>query len=143
MEWKLAVADEGASEVEPDDGREEMGIERSDDDTGELDPLNFGDSWSEEEEAGWEFWVADEDGCGRGEEGDNFGEGNDEEDACEGDEAAGPLEAFIFILTGIFNDGGIDFEGLNVHEMDLMFCVDGGAPDFYKAADDGGSEESD
>lgn len=120
-----------------------MGIEWGDDDAGELNPLDFGDGGGEEEEAWSKFRIADEDGGGRGEEGDYFGECDDEEDASEGNEAAGPLEAFVFILTGVFNDGGVGFEGLNIHEVDLVSCINRSTPNFDKTADDGGSEEGD
>lgn len=107
--YDLAVADEGSSEIEADNGGKKVGIQRSDDDAWDLDPLNFGDGGCEEEEAGREFWVADEDRDGWRDESDDFGEGNDEEDTCQSDEPTSPLEAFIVILTGFIDNSGIGF----------------------------------
>lgn len=134
---------EGATEIEADDGGKEVGIERGDNDTGQLDPVNFADSGGEEEEAFGEFWVADVDGDFWSQDGDEFGEGDDKEDAREGDEATGPLECFIFILTGAIDDSGLGFEGMEADEVMLAFRVKGSAPEPDEATEEGGAEESD
>lgn len=109
------VADERATEVEADDGGEEVSVERCDDETFEVDPGDFGSASSEEEEAFTNFWVADMDGEFWECDGHDFGECDDEEDCDEGDEAPGPLEVGIFVFAGVLNDGCFSAEGLERH----------------------------
>ena len=131
------VTDEGATEVEADDGGEEVGVEWGDDDAGELDPLGLHGVAEEETEEGADgFWVADGDGDFGVEGGDEFREDDDEEDGDDGDDTAGPLEAGIFVGTGLVDEGGFDLEGLEVDHVLEAFGVEGGAPDAHESAED-------
>lgn len=62
-----------------------MGIKRGDDDTRDLDPLYFSDGAGEEEESRMQLRITYEDRRLGRNEGDNFRECNDEEDARQGD----------------------------------------------------------
>ena len=128
---------ERAAEIEADDGREQVGIERGDDKSVRCLPDGLGRTL-EEEKTFRHLCVADDNGNFRKEDRDDFWKGDDKKYAQEGYRAACPLEMGVCVGARFFHLAETRGHRLELQGLALALRIEEHADEFEKAAEESG-----